>query len=69
MQTQRVREIRKLQVYIAGLLGIWVLFVLSFLTAWYRTSNADRFFGQPFHSFELDEPATNQPINTISEKP
>lgn len=60
----RRQQIRQLQKPIALMLGIWVLFLVSFAIAWFRVSNREAFPGTPFHRFELKEPTHKQPNGT-----
>lgn len=61
MNQKRLTLIRQLHWYIIGGCVIWLLFILSFMFAWYRVKDDKNFIGKPFHSFELDQPSLNQP--------
>lgn len=52
---------QKLEWYVAGLLGIWGLFLLSFLIAFSHASQAERFQGKPYKSFSLQESVLREP--------
>ena len=52
---------RKLQWYVAGLLGIWGAFIISFMIAFFRTSQAEKFQGTPYKSFLLQDSVLRKP--------
>ena len=52
---------RKLQWFVAGLLGVWGLFILSFFMAFSRASQAERLQGKPYKSFTLQESVLLEP--------
>jgi hypothetical protein len=62
MNIQKQHGMREMHKPIIVILGVWVLFLLSFWVAWYRVAKSEKFSGEPFHSFELEEPVLNQPI-------
>lgn len=63
MKPERLRQMRKMQLPIVVMLGVWALFLLSLGTAWLRVSNREEFPGTPFHSFSLDRGVLNDPKN------
>lgn len=49
------KQLRKLQIYALGLVGILALFPVSFIHAYWRVSRSDRFNGTPFKSIDDSE--------------
>lgn len=65
------RQLRTMQIYAGGLIGIMVLFGLSFISAYWRVSKSDRYQGTPFKSVSdaesLFKPLESEPAETPPE--
>lgn len=63
MQPQRKQINRRMQTIVAGMLGIWALFLFSFLVAWFRVAELERFKDKPYNSFPLEGEVLNRPTD------
>lgn len=65
------RQLRTMQIYGAGLVGILVVFGLSFISAYWRVGKSDRYEGTPFQSVSdtesLFKPLETKPAETPPE--
>ena len=65
------RQLRTMQIYAGGLVGILVVFGLSFISAYWRVGKSDRYQGTPFKSVSdaesLFKPLETKPAETPPE--
>ncbi|NEN96985.1 MAG: hypothetical protein F6J94_07385 [Moorea sp. SIO1F2] len=64
--TKKTVSIQELHKYVIWGVGIWIIFVLTFVSAYYRVSKSEKFDGMPYKTLtdeDSQKPAESYPNN------